>query len=215
MFRFNFEQKITNMIRYGYLTSRETDEERNQIAQIGFLGRKIPCRIIQPYGLTTGAPRGSEMIVFSIGALSNNQAGIPTYPQNRKKGLKEWEVVLSNQNKQSELFFDEEGNIHITTPEKNINISAEEDINIDSKNTNINSTENINIQCLDLNINCENLNIQASGSVTITAGGQTLQISSSGIVNNGVNIGSDHKHDVGDILDGDNRQCTGTSGEPI
>lgn len=219
MIRFNFEQKLSNMIRYAYLISRETDDQQNQVAQIGFLGRKVQCRLIVPYGFTNGAPRGSELVVYSIGAQANNLAAMATYPQNRRKSLKEWEVSVGNQNKDSEVFYDEDGNISILAPNGDIDIRTNnieivnDNIDIQCEDITVNSSD-INITAADVTINCDNLNINASGTITLIAGGQTLSISSGGINNNGTNIGSDHTHPAGNILDSGSGQCTGNSGTP-
>lgn len=203
MLRAYFEQKVVNMIRYTYLLSRLPDDNRNQMAEIAFMGRKIPCRLILPYGLSTAPPRGSETIAFSILGNVNNSVGIATYPQNRHQNLKEWEVALGNQNRGSEIFFDEDANIDIQT--------ASGDINVRCMDMSV-QCEDININAQDITINCNNINMNASGTITLIAGGQTLSISSAGVQNNGTNIGSSHTHPAGNILDSANGQCTGNSG---
>lgn len=44
--------------------------------------------------------------------------------------------------------------------------------------------------------------------ITLTSGGQTLELSSSGLMHNGVNIGATHKHDVEGVQSGDSTRTS-------
>ena len=202
--------KIVDMLTYGYLI---TSEEREDIQEtkVGFRGASLKCESIWPYGISAKAPPSSKMIMLAMNAIKSSSAVIATYPQGRRTELKYWEIATGNFKTKAETFYDDDGNVNINSPQKDLNINA--------GNMNVELRENINVNCKNITINAEdvelNINsitVNAQFGITFNVGGNTFQVTPDGVKNNGKEVGEAHKHVAGDYKDSSGGGVTGISG---
>lgn len=213
MMRVPFEQRVLNMIRFAFLIRNMNDENENQVAEIGFLGRQLRTKLLFPYGLSAIAPRGSQLLVWSISGMPNNSASLPTYPQERRKQMVEWEVSLENQKSDAEIFLKDNGDVDVLAPKNDVNITANRNVNIDAGDTINVTAQSINLtggQQINLSVGGQSIVITQSG---ITINGTSLGLNVGSVSHNGTNIGSDHTHLPGTYRDGSNSPLSGESGE--
>ena len=195
-----FNNVLRNMIRYAYLLKNKSDGQDNQVAEIGFYGTKIQSRIIWPYGLSGLAPRGSTMLNMILNGQAQNNACIPTYPQERRRNMKEWEFATGNYKTKAETFYDDNGDLNVLAPNGNVNIIAAKDVNVNCVNLTASATAQTTITSPTITLD---------GDVTITGNSNVMGNSDVGgtLKNNGQDVGGTHTH--GGVQTG-----SGTSGGP-
>lgn len=185
--RFPFEQKMINMISWAYLIANKIDDQDNQVAEIGFYGSRLLTRIIWPYGLSGVAPRGSTLLTMAINANKQNSCAIPTYPQERRRDMKEWEFATGNYETKAETFYDEDGNVNVLAPNGNVNIITANNVNVTCVNLVANASGQTTITSPTITLNG---NVVVTGSATLQSGASI----SGSLTNNGTNVGSSHVH---------------------
>lgn len=117
---FNF---IKNIVKFAYISLAGDDSKIFPHCQIKYnLVSKNNVPIAYSYGSYGNAPAETPLIVFNVNGDSNNQVAF-TMMSKRKKGLKVTEYVCGNPYAESEIFFDEKGNITVTSP-KDVTVNA-------------------------------------------------------------------------------------------
>lgn len=112
-----------NQIKIAKVTKNTNDSEIFPEFQITYLKKVSDAAILLPYGLTARPIAGDTLcLVFSIRGNEGNRIAIPLGTTNRKKGLKDGEVVLENQKIGSYLYLDEAGNLNVNLPKDLIEI---------------------------------------------------------------------------------------------
>lgn len=120
--------KVKNLIQWGRITRTETDSGNIQRAQVESVGKPLPYVVVYPYGISAQAPVASRVLKFLIGGSAQSPAGIPTNPENRFQGLKEWEVAVGNFLKKNRIFFDENGGITIEVLEAGQTVTIQNEL---------------------------------------------------------------------------------------
>lgn len=112
----NILNMLKNLIKRGKQTSAADDSGSLSLkAPCSFLGQNRNVKQISPYGLYGSPVNGSNWIIFSSLANSDDLVGIGNDYKNRPKNLKEGEVVLQNLKTGAFIKFDASGNIEIIT----------------------------------------------------------------------------------------------------
>jgi len=111
--------KIRSMIQTALITRASKDDSDIQTAQCEATGKPLNYANVNPYGLSSNAPKGSSVIRWLLGGSSQNPMGMAFNSENRFKDLKEWEVAIGNFLKKNRIFFDEDGGITIEVVEAN------------------------------------------------------------------------------------------------
>lgn len=153
-----------NLIKGGKQSKKADDSGSTSVAAVDFLGQTRNVRSITPYGLYNSPVLGSNWIVLSSRANSEDLHGIGNDYKNRPKNLIEGEVVLQNLLTGAFIKLDSFGNIDVSTENsggaitlktKNSSIKMNQlgIINISSsENVNIDTPKQINLTANDTNV---------------------------------------------------------------
>jgi hypothetical protein len=108
-------EKLKSIIKWGRVSREDaSDTDINQILQVETVGGKPkPVYIALPYGVSANIPDDTTIIMLSSGGSGQDQAGIPTRPEDRFKGLKVWEIKIGNYKTKANVFFNDDGQIEI------------------------------------------------------------------------------------------------------
>lgn len=106
---------IKNLIKNGKQKKVPKDSGNVQKVQCSFLGQEKDIKQITPYGFYSSSVIGSNWIIFSSRANSDDLQGIGNDYKNRPKNLKEGEVVLQNLLTGAYIKLDSVGNINVVT----------------------------------------------------------------------------------------------------
>lgn len=124
--------KITNMIKRGYITRSIPDTGDYPTARVSYLGKdNVLFNVVNPYGVYSRLPTNLQVLVFNVNGYEDNPAGIGYSQQIRFKNLKEGEIVFGHPKTLSFVKFDEDGNIEIEST-KDITITSAGKITINS-----------------------------------------------------------------------------------
>lgn len=149
---------IKNLIKGGKQSAPADDSGSTLRAPCNFLGQNRNVKQISPYGLYGSPVKGSNWIIFSSRANSDDLHGIGNDYKNRPKDLKEGEVVLQNLLTGAFIKLDALGNIEATTAG-----------NINASGANISATAALNATITAPNIIASSATITATATAKITA----------------------------------------------
>jgi phage gp45-like len=110
-------------IKLGYKSNPRSDSDLFPVAQTTALTKTTRAVAIYPYGFSGHEPNNCAAIIMEVMDESNHLVGHFYDPKTRFKNLKEGEVQVGNQLKESSIKFDENGDIIITC--RNIIINAQ------------------------------------------------------------------------------------------
>ena len=143
---------LKQIIRRAVLSLFSDDEDQFHVVQGKYNQKAVDIEVVYPYGYCANAPNGALILLFNAMDQEENRAGIAYYPQKRFKKLKEWEVKLGNFNKESFVFFDEDGNIEV-------HAGDDKDVIVNNaKNVTINASDKINLNADEINLNAPTIN---------------------------------------------------------
>lgn len=163
---------ISNIVKRAYVSLSKTDDADIPVVQVSYLGKTGDSEMLSPYGLSVRLPRDIQVLLFAIQAQENNRLCMGYSQTDRFKNLEEGEVVIGNPLTKSFVKFDKDGNIDIESKAK-IVINSTSDVEItNSGKLTVNSTGNVIISTnADVALNCTNIDIVASGDVSLKATG--------------------------------------------
>lgn len=213
---------IKNMIKRVSTTRAPYDAGILQVTDCSYMGKKVTTQVFHDYGFVSSVPVGGAGFCLNPRGEEGDRISMFFHPQHTIKDLKEGEVVVGNFYVEATLHFNQQGQAVLTLPDdliincKNLTATCIGDATITSANATVNTGA-----CA---VSCDDFDVEASGSATISAPTITLD----GVVsakqgmgvtgsmeNNGVDIGSDHKHESGTYKDSLNGDVSGDSGGPI
>ena len=114
--------KISNIVKFGYVSRATQDVGDYPVTQASYLGKTAPVEIISPYGICANLPVNTKLIILNISANEENQVAIGFSQQDRFKNLEEGEIVVGSPQIQTFLKFNADGSITIkSNGEVNIN----------------------------------------------------------------------------------------------
>jgi len=168
------------MAKNSLITRNSDDTEENPVLQVVYYGKAADAVQLMPYGLTSRPIEGDTFgLIIDLNGQEENRVCLPFSTNNRKKSLKDGEVVLENPKAGSFLYLDEGGNLTINIPSdltetvKNITITGE---NITG------AFQAVTINAETVNLTATTVNIAADVNIT---GGFTV---------NGVSMDENHRH---------------------
>lgn len=193
--------KIKNLFKVVKILSTD-DSGDFQYGQVSYLGKDHKVLIFYPYGLVGKPPANSMGILWSQQGQESNGIGIAGDPKTRPlKDLKDGESALVNHVTGDYVYLKENGDLHAT-------VSGDLIADVGG-----NSVANVG----------GNAEITAGGDAKISAGGDAeltavgdakisavnVEIISTTMTHNGVNIGRNHTHPQADDSNGDSQQDVG------
>jgi len=104
-------QKISGIIKLGYVTRIDSDDGLDSTVQVGFLGKTLDVSLYSPYGVSSNIPQGSTVVMAANNGSNENNIGYGSFPENRFRDLKEWELKIGNFKTKANVFFNEAGEI--------------------------------------------------------------------------------------------------------
>lgn len=164
------------MIVAGIQKKSSFDNDSSVVAQVSFMRQTANVNFITPYGYYAMPPANSAWLIFPLRDNDDDLVGIGNDYVNRPKDLVESDICLFNTKSKAKFIFKASGDVEMYCP-KNLNILAEEDINIEAveninftaKNINSNISEMITITTPDVVINgdiTQNGNLTTIGTIT-------------------------------------------------
>lgn len=119
---------IVNLIKLGLVSLNDGDSGSMPTMQVQYLGNVADAAVMLPYGLTSRAiPDDTLCLILNILGEEENRIAIPLSTTNRKKGLKDGEVVLENQKTGSFVYLKDSGGLDISSE----GVSLDSDIDIE------------------------------------------------------------------------------------
>jgi len=197
----NLYNKIKNIFKVVKILSID-DSGDYQFAKVSCLGKEQKVLIFYPYGLLGKPPANSMGLLWSQQGQESNGIGIAGDPKTRPlKDLADGESALVNHVTGDYVYLKENGDLHAIVSGDLI-----ADVGGNSIATVVGNAE-----------------ITAGGDAKISAGGDAeltavgnakisavnVEIISTTMTHNGVNIGGDHTHPQANDSDGDTQQDTG------
>ena len=213
---------IKNMIKRLTTKGVPYDSGIIQVTDASYMGKTISTQVFHDYGFVSSVPIGGAGFCLNPRGEEADRVSMFFHPTHTVKDLQQGEVVVGNFYVQSTLHFDEQGRAVLTLPDdfvincKNLTATCVGDATVTSANATLNTGS--------CDVNCDDFNVEASGSATLVAPTITLDgfvSATSGLgvsgsmENNGVDIGSGHKHTDGTYKDSSNGDVTGESGGPV
>lgn len=163
-------------IRWSYVVEASNDTTRYPEQKVEYLGVLADASPIYPYGFHANATPDSLALLFSAQGLSDNKAFIPTSNRSRPE-LKAGEVAFYQPETGAYAIFREAGDIEIITGDE-----GSQPINLTCTQVNVTATESVTVDSPESTFNG---NVTINGNYTSTG---TMK-------NNGLEVGSVHKHD--------------------
>lgn len=102
---------ISNLIGVAIVTNTDNDDSLDQVVQVTESGKPIDVLILSPYGLSSNLPQGASIFKMQIDGAPESQVGIGSFPENRFRDLKLWEVALGNYKTKAHVRFQDNGEI--------------------------------------------------------------------------------------------------------
>lgn len=172
----NLLSMLKNLIKGGKQTKPADDKGGRTKAACNFLGQNRDIKQVSSYGVYSHPPIGSNWIIFSSRANSDDLHGIGNDYKNRPKNLLEGEVVLQNLLTGAFIKFDAVGNIEVFTDKDIIataaNITASALTNITATagvDATLTAGTNIAVNAPNILVNGANTTITSSTNVIINA----------------------------------------------
>jgi len=174
---------LKNLIKGGKQSKAADDSGSTLVAAVNFLGQTRNVRGITPYGLYNSPVLGSNWIVVSNRANSEDLHGIGNDYKNRPKNLIEGEVVLQNlltgafikehANGDIEIFTDKDiiataANVKVTASES-VSVDAAANITATAINITATATATATVSAPAIVANCANATVTATAVATVTA----------------------------------------------
>jgi len=125
------------MVKQTKTTLPAVDIKAFPTVQITYMTRTAIGKLVENYGIHGSPPKDTACLLICVNGDEGNKYVIPLSAQTRQKNLKEGEFVTGNFKIGSIIFFDEEGNINITSKGE-LNATVEGDTTITTPNLNLN-----------------------------------------------------------------------------
>lgn len=183
-------QRIKSLIRNGFQTNAPSDSGDYPKAQCDVMGQVQDVNIINPYGLYSAPPKGSEFIVLSSRGNSDSKWGWGTifrkrYAKNPNVSkLAEGEAILINVLTGSSVHMKADGSIDVFT---------KTDVNVEAVNVNMTLSGDLDVTANSLKLTGD---LEVTGDTDLTGAVDiTGAVATTGtITNNTKNIGYLHVH---------------------
>lgn len=200
-------KKMNGMIKHGYISTYNSDTGGFPRCYVTVNNREKQATRFSPYGLDTNPPNKSFAVCMNMNGNESNSLVLSQDVIDRKKDLKEGEVVVHNTLTNSYIFFKENGDMEVVGPNnRTTTIASDDTITIDG-NADItvggSLTADVTGQAtITAPTTTINGNVVVNGNLTVSAGyTSTMQgnincnatISSNESVVAGVTV-STHKH---------------------
>jgi len=193
-------QYIKSLIKMARMVSSD-DTGNYRSGQFFYQGQTSKGQIFTPYGFIHNPPDNSLAILFSQNGQDSNTIAIVSDPKNRKKNLAKGEAGVENQLTSAYILFDEDGDVEINTPVRDINVTAAQDVNVTAtrdvaitagRDVTVSAGRNVTITAADdITIAGDNLTFNITGNSIFNIGGTTITINSGGITVSGGDVIAD------------------------
>jgi len=110
-------QKLANIVKLAAVTNPSKDDGLDTISQIEYKGKVINAAMVYPYGVSANAPKDCSVLLFALGGSSQNPIGIPFFPENRVRDLKEGEFAVGNLLTTTCVKFKEDASVEVVMPD--------------------------------------------------------------------------------------------------
>lgn len=190
----NWLNIIKNLMKGGKQAKTGDDSGDMLTASCDFLGQTRNVKQLSSYGFYSHPVLGSNWLIYSSRANSDDLYGIGNDYKNRPKNLKEGEVVLQNLLTGAFIKLDAVSNIELFT-DKDILATAENITATANATATINAADVI-VNATDANINADNVTATATVKATVEAPQIDLNGAvkiTGGLVVDGVIFGT-HRH---------------------
>lgn len=107
------KNKIKNFIRLARVTREDKDDGIDSIVQCEGIDKPLNAMVAMPYGVSANVPKNATLVLLSNNGTSQSVVGIPTFPENRFRDLKEWEVKSGNYKTKCFIYFQDDGSVKI------------------------------------------------------------------------------------------------------
>ena len=135
---------LRNLLRWARITKPGTDADQFAVQQMEYLGKTGNGVIVFPYGLHGNVPDDALALMFAVQGDPENRAAIAWTPQIRPT-LKAGEVAFYHPPTETQLLFDESGNVTLTTVTGgSVTVNAATDVTINAPTLTINGDIVIN-----------------------------------------------------------------------
>ena len=183
---------LDNLIKLAKLTLNTADDEQFPVMQITYLNKVADSTILLPYGMSAkGIPNDTLCLVLSIQGMEENRISIPLATTNRKKGLKDGEVVIENEATGGYLYQKEDGDLEINIPKdllenvKNITINCDGDYSLNvTGDVDIVATGDAKVEAATALIKAGRVDLGDTGGKQVARVGDTV---SGGVIQSGSN----------------------------
>lgn len=98
-------QTIASIMTLGLISNPDDDKSLNCVVQCESKGKAFPVGLFSPYGVSSNAPEGATVVLFNMGGSAQGKIGYASFPENRFRELKEWEVAIGNYKTKANILF--------------------------------------------------------------------------------------------------------------
>ncbi len=167
---------IQNILKLGKVTRNTNDSEQFPTMQITYLSKVADAMVMVPYGLSVRSIPGDTLCaVFNVQGHEENRIAMPLATTNRKKNLKDSEVVLENEKTKAFFYLKENGDLEISIPGDVLeNVTGDVVVNIGGEATvNVEGDTSL-ISGGDLTVEAESLSMDITGDCDIDCTGNVV-----------------------------------------
>lgn len=204
---------LKNLFKIAKLLSVD-DSGDLRFAMVSTMGKNQKMLLFSPYGLMHNPPLNSLTLAWSQQGQESNCIGMADDPKSRTlKDLKIGEVAMGNYLTGHHILFDEAGTCTLLTDD--LNIIVNQTCTLTADQIDIQAANDITIAAKNLFIDVENDTSISSGTAEIESASTldltavNVDLASTSMQHNGVNIGGNHIHSQGLDSSGDTEQDTG------
>lgn len=186
-----------------------------QYADVTYMGKSIETQVFHDYGFYSSPPVGSFGFCLNPRSEETDRISMMFHPKHHPIDIKAGETIIGNFVVKASLKFDQDGNGILELPSNlvihcaNLNATVSGDATVETSNLNVNASGNVQMKSSSMTITSPT--IALDGAVSATQG---MSVAGS-MENNGIDIGSNHKHKSGSLLDSAKKPVTGNTGDPI
>jgi len=105
------DQKIASLVSLGQVSNPDTDKDLDSVCQFQSKGQTLNAALYIPYGMSCNIPKGASLVLFANNGSAQSHIGYGSFPENRFRDLKEWELKLGNFKTKAHVFFKENGEV--------------------------------------------------------------------------------------------------------
>jgi hypothetical protein len=104
-------QNADGIVTLGYVSNPDSDTDLDSVVQFQSNGETDNAGVFMPYGLSANIPKGATLVLLANNGSSQNRMAYGSFPENRFRDLKEWEVKIGNYKTKAHIFYADDGKI--------------------------------------------------------------------------------------------------------